>query len=385
MRGLWLALAWVLGTAGCGDLRPVASTGVAKTHVDGFADPTRAEFHGVYLKSKKYDYTPCRSCHGPELAGGSVGVPCSLCHNGGPTACTTCHGFPPTTGAHSAHLPRFPCGTCHVVPSSYEAPGHRDPRPGDKARITFSGLAVQAPAGVNARFEAGRCSGTYCHGAGSPVWTGGAPQAACGTCHTTPPAGHYPGTCNVCHAEVIDAAGRIINQAKHVNGSIQHVDLTQGCTPCHGFPPTTGAHVAHITGGRVGRPVACNECHKVPTDVRSSGHLDDTSPGPEIVFGTLARSAADGREAPSYDRAAQRCSNVYCHGAALPGGVSPSPQWAAGSTATACGNCHGVPMPNHYGDRCSDCHSAVVDRSQRIIRPDLHINGRIDFGLGSAP
>jgi hypothetical protein len=37
-------------------------------------------------------------------------------------------------------------------------------------------------------------------------------------------------------------------------------------------------------------------------------------------------------------------------------------------------------MPNHFGERCSDCHSAVVDRSNRIIRPDLHLNGRIDLG-----
>jgi hypothetical protein len=57
----------------------------------------------------------------------------------------------------------------------------------------------------------------------TPVWTSGESQAACGTCHGLPPAGHIPFTvtsCVNCHSPVVDATGNISDKALHINGKI---------------------------------------------------------------------------------------------------------------------------------------------------------------------
>jgi predicted CxxxxCH...CXXCH cytochrome family protein len=277
------------------------------------------------------------------------------------------------------HAQRVPCASCHVVPAAYDSPGHID---GDgKAELVFGGLAIAR--GATPRFENGRCSGTYCHGAtlagGSnpaPSWTDGPGAVACGTCHAVPLSGHYGGaSCHFCHGAVVDASRRILRPDLHPDGVVQAVDLSAECSACHGPPQDLGgAHAAHLAGAN-GRAVGCGECHRVPAEVAAPGHLDDT-PGAEIAFGPLART---GRSAPAWDRAQQRCSGTYCHGATLRGGANRAPAWSGGPGEAPCGACHGVPMPNHYGERCSDCHGAVVDRGGRIVRPDLHVNGRIDF------
>ena len=247
----------------------------------------------------------------------------------------------------------------------------------------LTALATMGSAAATARYENGRCSGTYCHGAAAPSWTGGAAEAACGTCHARPPPAPHPASaqCSACHGDVVDARQQLGDPALHVNGRVEVVDLSHGCGSCHGPPQDLGgAHTAHLAGGRVGRAVACAECHTVPTDVADPGHLDD-SPGAEVPLagalarqgGVLARFEAGG------------CSSTYCHGATLRGGTTAgvAPRWTDGPAATSCGGCHGVPYPNHHGPICADCHGAVVDRAFRIIRPDLHINGRVE--LGSAP
>src|SRR5260221_480220 len=69
----------------------------------------------------------------------------------------------------------------------------------------------------------------YCHGAGPlnstapsprlhrpPLWTGGTPEAECGTCHGVPPidVNHMADmplqSCTVCHARTIDMTGHIL-------------------------------------------------------------------------------------------------------------------------------------------------------------------------------
>jgi len=383
---LALAAATALATLACGTLRDGGAPTPSHVHDTGFADPQAPAFHGKYLRGGGYDLSTCKSCHGDDLRGAGKAVSCAQCHNGGATACTTCHGQPPTTGAHAAHAPRFACETCHPVPARYDEPGHL--RVPGAPRVVLSALALTA--GHNgARYQAGRCSDTYCHGAASPAWNGGAAEAACGTCHGKPPPAPHPASpqCTTCHGAVVDARQHIVSPAQHVNGRVDVIDLARGCTSCHGpvpgadgGPPTGlgGAHAAHLAGGRVGRAVACNECHTVPADVAAPGHLDDT-PGAEVPLeGVLART---GGLTPRFT--AGTCSNTYCHGATLRGGAHTTPRWDEGRAATSCGGCHGVPYPDHRGPICSDCHGAVVDSAFRIIRPDLHMNGRVD--LGSAP
>jgi predicted CxxxxCH...CXXCH cytochrome family protein len=92
----------------------------------------------------------------------------------------------------------------------------------------------------------GFCSNSYCHGSWvlprasssyafiftdsvmsgnnyQPRWNNGTGDAACGTCHGLPPAGHSAATlsaCANCHTGVVNSSGSIIDKTKHINGKI---------------------------------------------------------------------------------------------------------------------------------------------------------------------
>jgi len=72
---------------------------------------------------------------------------------------------------------------------------------------------------------------TMMEGAGTaPLWTAGAAQGQCYSCHGTGgaspayvPKGHIPATlttCANCHTGVIDALGNIIDKTRHTNGKV---------------------------------------------------------------------------------------------------------------------------------------------------------------------
>ena len=245
-------------------------------HGTGWRDSTTAAFHGNFIRASSWDMLQCKTCHGPTYGGGRVNVSCLTCHTkqNGPENCTTCHGgineAPPrdlsgnilTTargvGAHQVHLlgsslaSPLLCSECHNVPTSVYQAGHIGST--GHAEIHFNGplgtlttaggVFVPAPSYDAAT---GKCNNTFCHGnwrlqdptatwkdtyytdtamAGanySPSWTGGSPEAACGSCHGLPPAGHAPytiKTCVVCHSEVVDGNGNIIDKTKHMNGKV---------------------------------------------------------------------------------------------------------------------------------------------------------------------
>jgi predicted CxxxxCH...CXXCH cytochrome family protein len=350
----------------------------------------------------------------------------------GATGCTTCHGgtdnstgAPPrdirgnsattaiTVGAHTSHLSAphhvsgpVACETCHVVPSQFADPGHAD---GTGSKVTFG---VQASGGTvtPAWNRADATCSVYCHGAslagGSasrPVWTVvDGTQVACGGCHGAPPPRPHPQRedCRTCHpgtvktdapAHEIDLAGGL-----HLDRKVDVDYAAMGCTECHGDPNrpgasaleraappagtlgeqdstarAVGAHQAHLVAGRVAAPVACAECHPVPS---SASHPNDTV---DLVWGPLA--TAD-RATSSFDAANVTCS-VYCHGATLGGGTNTTPVWTAGGSQSACGTCHGTPPPPPHSaaTRCSACHPGTVNVDGSIkLAGKLHVNGVVD-------
>jgi hypothetical protein len=249
-------------------------------HQPGIADTTSQNFHGKYMPGINWDILKCASCHNSDYSGGLASPSCLTCHTeeNGPEACNTCHGDPgtgghifppkdlegdtsttaPGVGAHVAHLVtnnlsgRIRCSNCHIVPESFDAPGHLGTPPAD---ITFGRIAV-INHGINSSYDYSThsCSNTYCHGnfvskrdtsqyqfiyedsTGAPsdsmygnnvtvVWNevNGA-QAKCGSCHGLPPTGHrfqtWPTSCTICHTGVIDAHGNIIDSTKHINGVV---------------------------------------------------------------------------------------------------------------------------------------------------------------------
>ncbi|HVE86850.1 MAG TPA: CxxxxCH/CxxCH domain-containing protein [Myxococcales bacterium] len=416
-------------------------------HPPGWTTPTDPEqFHGAALRADAYELEPCRQCHGADLGGGTSAVACSSCHPQGPLACNTCHGdarspAPPrdlsgaraTTslgvGAHRSHT--SDCTACHVLPAVPEQEGHY--RSGGRLDASPAEVILPSAPGLTARWdrESATCSGVACHApAGAdaratnqaPRWTNvGAGEAACGSCHGLPPEDHGDSgnDCARCHG-VAYAGGQLL-ASKHANGVVDVGDgQGTGCSACHGdvtspAPPrdtagrtdesvaSVGAHRAHLEARHHLRgPIACVECHQVPSARKAPGHIDSALPAevfPAVSgVGTLAR--ADGA-APVYDAARATCGSVYCHGAGtLAAGDTaltriPAPSWTGGTSQAVCGACHGIPPADTLHDPafpltyCSRCHGPSIntDGSIRITADPVtgtisstHLDGLVTLG-----
>lgn len=223
------------------------SLGLRQPHVHpiGFMDPGSASFHGSEIASSSWDMSACRSCHGQDYEGGVALKTCVSCHINTPEDCSTCHGTgvspaPPRdlsgsfstqsggVGAHQTHLldgdltEAIACEVCHQVPAALSDAGHVDSDL--PAEITFGALAKTGERTPVWNGEG--CANTYCHRSAEPRWTSvGVGEAACGTCHGTPPpaeTGHPPvAQCSLCHPRVADDNLNIVNKALHINGQIE--------------------------------------------------------------------------------------------------------------------------------------------------------------------
>jgi predicted CxxxxCH...CXXCH cytochrome family protein len=343
-------------------------------------------------------------------------VSCNNCHGGDTNDAPppSVQGFSdasiPAVGAHQSHLragyfgPAFSCEDCHQVPDSILSPGHIDPLP---AEVVMSGLAASGGLQPVYDSQTHTCSSVWCHGAAlrggsntNPVWNRvGEGEAVCGSCHGVPPPPPHlqHGACWLCHPESVGADGYLLRGGKHLDGSIEV--RSQACDSCHGeegnpapppdlqgnrsfTAPGVGAHRQHLQPSNWHRQIDCGQCHLIPVEVGSAGHLDASS-GAEVIFGQLA-SADDAR--PVYNRSGWTCSGVYCHGATLKGeGSNRQPVWTeVGVGQAACGACHTLPPRQGHPQlqNCALCHPCVVDSSQQIIRPELHINGQVNLETG---
>ncbi len=401
------ALALALLAAGCNKARPV---------------PAGAEAAG------------CTGCHGGT--DNTTGAPpLDLAANASPALITV--------GAHSAHLAAaVRCEECHRVPTRIGDPGHivaRDgrPDPDPHAEVDFTqgrgSLHGATPAWLpTADRSTATCASVYCHGATlgaggaatTPTWNAGPlPGPACSACHASPPPSHGSiafTTCVSCHPKTVAADGTLLPGGAHLNGDVD-VDFAGACTSCHGdaarlesvalnkaAPPTdlggrsdseaVGAHQAHLHDGPLARAFACAECHVVPSDMAHAAGGQQ-----KVTFATAAGTIArnDGA-APGWTSATLTCSGVYCHGATIGGGSSPSPAWnggpaavgIGGATVTArCGVCHGFPPPAPHPQQgaagaftssteCASCHPGTVDAISGaiLVSQGLHVNGQVDGG-----
>jgi predicted CxxxxCH...CXXCH cytochrome family protein len=120
---------------------------------------------------------------------------------------------------------------------------------------------------------------------------------------------------------------------------------------------------------------------------RVQGHFGDRPESTATVTfaGPLGRAQLPPGVQPSYDAAAAggpTCSNVYCHGATLPGGAVAAPVWTAvDGTQRACTACHGYPPASHSGypspGNCHPCHFRTVNEDNVTIdvAGGRHIDG----------
>lgn len=393
--------------------------GAAPVHSASWMDRSSSGFHAFTANA---GLQSCQDCHGASLdgTGGSAAISCAACHGAAwKTSCAMCHGGandatgappkttwgnagdPVRTGAHQRHLARYDCSACHVKPGDALAPGHLD---GPTATVTFGGLSAQGTSPSWNRSSA-TCAATYCHGGtllggthATPVWTVlDGTQRTCDSCHGAPPANashtRTDGDCSACHGAGYSAAQATVG-AGHIDGTL---DVTLSCTSCHGdaaragasaaAPPAgtngetattaraVGAHQRHLLGGPMTNPIACSECHAVPT---SNAHPNGAV---TVSFGPLARA---GGAAPAWNRAANTCSATWCHGGKLTGGSRTAPVWTTvNGTQARCGTCHGLPPRSgehgedeHRQVSCSACHGGTYSSS--AADRTLHLNGLLD-------
>ena len=185
-----------------------------------------------------------------------------------------------------------------------------------------------------------------------------------------------------------------------------HVDgarPTQDCSQCHGkngdpTPPpavdgTTstesigvGAHQAHVLGSGIAHPVACTECHVVPTVADGIEHPGPPGQPAPVEFGLVATHDS---AAPSWDRATRTCADVFCHGSTLRGAQTrPPPIWTVvDGSQRHCDSCHGFPpQPSHRGRTdCETCHYMVVAANGAITNPLLHVDGVLEADTTVSP
>ena len=424
-------------------------------HPRGWSTPTTEVFHGTKLRGTGYQLDGgtfnCMGCHGEDLAGGKAEVTCHECHGATLFACNQCHGSTtnaappkalsgssltsaPGVGAHQTHVRDgalhvgYDCSKCHIKPVDPFESGHFqvDGGPEDgRAEVVF---AYDGGRGSYSLSEL-TCTGTSCHAPledataknQRPTWNKvGQKEAECGSCHGVPPPNHSTEQeCGICHKGAYADGGVVV--AMHANGTV-NVGLEGDaklltCTSCHGDAVafrdvhestdptvvTVGAHQAHLSAKhRISAPILCSQCHRMPTEVRSPGHIDQ--PRPAVVFpsfqpdsGTIAWND---NAVPQWDRTTKTCTNVYCHGLGNRGALDTSPSklsqvgWTLGDSQLFCGSCHGVP-PNtvvHAGavglTSCSGCHEETVNAQGglNVTRlPDggvvtTHINGVLNLG-----
>jgi predicted CxxxxCH...CXXCH cytochrome family protein len=332
-------------------------------------------------------------------------------------------------GAHLIHLNPNPsvaashptaCSECHVVPTDSL---HATVPPAQK--VFFGAMATANGAAPTFNPVTAGCSATYCHGnfsfgkvtgsTATPVWSD-TTRIACGSCHDMPPAGHPPVTgpspapassCNACHPQTIDAAGLVIQAGFHMNGRADVGAL--GCTGCHGdktrvgtlpgadlnlassppvattqaSPSVVGAHLGHLNPAAATAlmgPMACSECHVVPTDFAHA----TAPPAQRVVFGSLAKA---GGVVPTYTPGTLGCAASYCHGNFDFSGVAGSkaaPVWTD-TAALTCTSCHDMPPAGHppiaasTAVSCSGCHPKSVNPDGSINLTDKgHLNGLPD-------
>jgi predicted CxxxxCH...CXXCH cytochrome family protein len=165
--------------------------------------------------------------------------------------------------------------------------------------------------------------------------------------------------------------------------------------PCHGSganpaPPVdlagnmdtratgVGAHRSHLGTSDWRNEITCDACHNVPLTQDSPGHMDSELPAELLTTGFLQDTTWDGKT----------CSNNYCHGSTLTGGVKTEPLWTVvDGSAGGCGSCHGVPPPEPHpaGTDCGKCHPTMNPGDEFVIAyPALHINGILEVNE-SAP
>jgi predicted CxxxxCH...CXXCH cytochrome family protein len=367
----------------CNECHPVPNAVGDPGHRDGTVDVafgTLAKANGA-SPSWSHAQATCSNvyCHGDKTLGGTNKTPQWTLVDGSQAACGTCHGNPPAA-PHPQQMPS--CFVCH--PGSVQTNGQIDIAGGKHINGTVEQQlphplpAWSTPGSANFHGDAVFANGigycTPCHGANLQ---GGTTGFSCDQCHQGGAA--WRTNCTYCHGGVDNNSGAPPYDSKRNFSTLQL---------------GVGAHTSHVGGtGGISSPVACNECHAIPTDVLSAGHVDP--PPAELTWGPLATS---GGAVPVWNRTQAGCSASYCHGNFPGGKPANAPTWnRVDATQAACGTCHlAVPTTGSHaasqakhgymGNDCTYCHLGETNTAGTAIAPGgkaLHVNGAKDVNMGA--
>ncbi|MGD8780228.1 MAG: CxxxxCH/CxxCH domain-containing protein [Ignavibacteria bacterium] len=355
------------------DIVPLESQGV---HGTGVLNPESANYHGTLLIDQSFN--DCAQCHATDLSGGLAKVGCVECHSsinvhqegindpssdnfhgnfiGGKAdswdECLDCHGENFDGGVASPN-----CTTCHNSITVHK-----------EGIVNSSSDSFHGKFLLNNSWNLSGCKS--CHGS---TYSGGIASPTCNNCHSQPDG---PEACNTCHGDFNDADK--IAPPNSIAGSSSTSDRG------------VGAHDTHLFNAAIANVAACEECHVVPAELNSDGHLDSDGMAEVDFSGSIFSSPS----APSYSATSLQCSNTYCHGnfvfskeeSDYPtiytedqiAGNNFSLTWNnVGQGEAECGSCHNLPPTGHTSysiEKCVFCHGGVVDSEGNIIDPAKHIN-----------
>ncbi len=316
-----------------GSLKPTgADNGCLACHADvrHGAHPTRAA--DAKLDPRTNQPLTCLSCHDPHGTGrpalvrGSRDGFCLQCHTDiqptrplpaalaesphgtyGATSqtCGTCHDL---RGFALARDPNAACAECHATPQTHAGqPCSACHEP--HARTTNRALIRPTITGIPIRFFA-------LSGPDSFVDLDNQTDDLCTACHTKTAYNnrfakyvpHYEGQdCRKCHPHTVGFS-----------------PAPQSCDVCHGMPPASGAHLAHMNRGDAARVTDCTACHPAISAWNQPGHRDGTV------------QMADGRTL------ADTNACTACHGNTA---VQAKSAWKTGAALTNCLGCHNSQNP----------------------------------------
>lgn len=383
---------------GCADMKEdLTAPEEVKVHGKESMNSGSENFHAFLVRDNGIDN--CQTCHAADYSGGTAELSCATgnCH---PTVAVHQEGInnPSGDNFHGLYIADFDqfyeCQQCHGEDWSGGSVSPSCERCHSGIGVHKEGIRNPSSEDFHGNFIRGMdwdmeiCS--QCHG---EDYAGGLASTTCLTCHTKE---NGPEACNTCHGDFTDPAK--IAPPQGTNNETSTTDHA------------VGAHQVHLYGIQIGQNVSCNECHTVPSEFDSEGHIDG-APRAELTFGDFTNG---GPSNANYNFTEFTCQNTYCHGnfeykaADSPFGFAYvedrmygnnySPIWnKVDGTQAACGTCHGeidasgqlvTALPNgHYGrddfeiTDCSNCHGNVVNQAGEIINNELHIDGNINvFG-----
>jgi predicted CxxxxCH...CXXCH cytochrome family protein len=335
-------------------------------HINGVMEPVASGHSFPYPGSVHLSaagttpWTTCAGCHNtaaggtyPVAAGSAPG--CTGCHlqglkvPSGTSSCWDCHGasatngmpvgnvFPNISGNHRLHsaVAGVVCATCHSGGGSGVS-GHgssnRTAASAASVKVAFTGQGA-APLWTLATKT---CSATNCHGQGTPVWGARAGAAVNGFPYSAV-------QCAKCHSG--NLATDVTAANPFYSTAIPRVTLATDAK--------VGAHTSHLTStDSLAAPLTCDTCHGVVA-LTGSTHMSGST---NFSWSTLATKS--GTLTPTYASATGTCTNVYCHGASMPGGdttgTNRTPVWnvaflSATLSRAACASCHGFPPATTSG------------------------------------